>query len=66
MLDVAKFLEKTISDQLAKSIVDMCSFDKMKSEKTLVSDSCVPKDLFKEGGTFYHSGKYVNVMLSPL
>ncbi|XP_014790786.1 sulfotransferase 1C4 [Octopus bimaculoides] len=57
VLHIAKFLDKTISDQLAKSIVDMCSFDKMKSEKTLVSASCVPKDLFKEGGTFYHSGK---------
>ncbi|XP_029634445.1 sulfotransferase 1C2 [Octopus sinensis] len=57
VLHIAKFLDKTISDQLAKSIVDMCSFDKMKSEKTLVSASCVPENLFKEGGTFYHSGK---------
>ncbi|CAI9719616.1 estrogen sulfotransferase-like [Octopus vulgaris] len=53
---VANFLGKPISDQLAKSIVDMCSFDKMKSEKPLVR-SYIPKDFFKEGGTLYHSGK---------
>ncbi|XP_052822594.1 luciferin sulfotransferase-like [Octopus bimaculoides] len=55
---VANFLEKPISDQLTKSIIDMCSFDKMKSEKPLVR-SYIPKDFFKEGGTLYHSGTYI-------
>lgn len=53
---VARFLKRTISDQLTESIVDMCSFDKMKSEKVVVT-SYLPSDSFKEGGTFYHSGK---------
>ncbi|XP_014790787.1 sulfotransferase 1E1 [Octopus bimaculoides] len=53
---VAKFLGKTISDQLTESIVDMCSFDKMKSEKN-VTNSFLIKDHFVEGGTIYHSGK---------
>ncbi|XP_029634263.1 sulfotransferase 1E1-like [Octopus sinensis] len=53
---VAKFLGRTISDQLNKGIVDMCSFDKMKSEKEVVT-SYLPEQSFKEGGTFYHSGK---------
>ncbi|XP_014790788.1 sulfotransferase 1E1 [Octopus bimaculoides] len=53
---VAKFLEKTIPDQLTKDIADMCSFDKMKSEKKLVS-SYLPKDSLKDGGTVFHSGK---------
>ncbi|XP_029634288.1 sulfotransferase 1E1-like [Octopus sinensis] len=53
---VAKFLGKTISDQLTEGIVSMCSFDKMKSEKKM-TDSYLPKDLIGEGGTVYHSGK---------
>eukprot|EP00106_Octopus_bimaculoides_P023352 XP_014790794.1 PREDICTED: sulfotransferase 1C4-like [Octopus bimaculoides] len=53
---VAKFLGKIISDQLIKDIVDKCSFDKMKSEKP-VAGSYVSKDIFKDDGTFYHSGK---------
>ncbi|XP_029634085.1 sulfotransferase 1E1-like [Octopus sinensis] len=53
---VAKFLGKTIPEQLTKNIVDKCSFDKMKSEKNLVS-SYLPQDTFVGGGSIYHTGK---------
>eukprot|EP00106_Octopus_bimaculoides_P008494 XP_014775936.1 PREDICTED: sulfotransferase family cytosolic 1B member 1-like isoform X2 [Octopus bimaculoides] len=56
VLRIAKFLEKTVSDKLAESIVDMCSFDKMKSEKELVFSYFEGTNKLKPGGTVYHSG----------
>lgn len=61
MSRIAKFLEKPISDQVAKNIADMCSFDKMKSEKQK-TNSYLPESIFTKGGTVYHSGNYVNTL----
>ncbi|XP_029634369.1 sulfotransferase 1E1 [Octopus sinensis] len=53
---VAKFLGKTVSDELRESIVEMCTFDKMKADEK-IQTNYYPEDGFKEGATYYHSGK---------
>ncbi|GAB1600254.1 estrogen sulfotransferase-like [Argonauta hians] len=53
---IANFLGKTLSDDLNKSIVEMCTFDKMKSDAEIYTNY-FPNDGFKEGATYYHSGK---------
>lgn len=40
----------------------MCTFDKMKKEEKIQTDY-YPTDGFKEGATYYHSGKYIIIYI---
>ncbi|XP_052822483.1 uncharacterized protein LOC128247336 [Octopus bimaculoides] len=53
---IAKFLGKSISNQLAENIIDMCSFEKMITEKSTESSN-FSKELFRDNGSFYHNGQ---------
>ncbi|CAI9719099.1 estrogen sulfotransferase-like [Octopus vulgaris] len=53
---IAKLLGKSISNQLAENIIDMCSFEKMTSEKSTESSNFT-KELFRDNGSFYHNGQ---------
>ena len=59
---LAEFLGVRADEQLKRNIVDMCSFDNMKTEKMAAVQKAAEKplmvtSLFKEGYEFFRKGK---------
>ncbi|GAB1599684.1 estrogen sulfotransferase-like [Argonauta hians] len=56
VLTIAKFLGKDISQELAANIAELCTFDRMKNEKSVMKENFVTFT-FRENCSFYRDGK---------